>query len=265
MSPRQLCAALIVVLTPLIATAQVRITDLDSTFDAGPIMPLVSPSDSGFQATHQGLLGKSYLGAQYVHFSTDDPVLRNFADETSGTRVELNLPFSRILQTPGAAWDVFARLETFDFSGTFPANGIAPGSPAVSTNMDWLAYEVGVNVYTETWHQHIRPFAGMMLRQAEITADLRRNGVLESAFDEDDGFVYFQLGVELDLTQGLASRTTLELNTDGNLRHFTDDPSDVHLESELILWLPANLFLRGGLATNLDGSAGFVAGGGLGF
>ncbi len=203
--------------------------------------------DSSTQPTHAGLVGKRYFEARYLHLRSTDSV--GFDESAQGFDVTFNtpLPWSDQL-VQGLGTDAFINY------GRLGASDSAFGGTMEFTLQ---TVEGGITLHG-AFDSPIRPFVQLGVLYTANEVEFRSPG-FNTTFDMDDTSVLVRPGVELDVAQNVAIRSTLDIDTEDAF-----DTSTAGLE--LIVGLDHGAYLRGGVLFPLEGGAYIVGvGGGLTF
>ena len=254
-----------------------------------PLVQIETPTDRVIrffntpdQVEHAGLLGKNYVQGRYVDQGVDDPYLRQFENSWQGSDTLINLPAVTLNTPTPLDVDVFFGYSNVGLSGTRLQS--YHGDFYITQNRlraKSESYDIGVSVYL-TESGRWRPFiqTGLRARRSEVKSNSQHydNGnpfgtlsdyirLVMNIRDTDasnnyvryDTRLLLNTGFEYDLMDSLAYRMTLFTETKDRFR-------DSVVAHDLILWPVNRLFLRGGLATQLDGGhIGFSLGGGVAF
>lgn len=209
--------------------------------------PVFGSSDSSTQATHGGLVGKRYFEARYLHLRSTDSV--GFDESAQGFDVTFNTPLpwtDQLVQGLGTdAFINYGRLGASDnaFGGTM--------------EFTLQTVEGGITLHG-AFDSPLRPFVQLGVLYTANEVEFRSPG-FNTTFDMDDTSVLVRPGVELDVAQNVAIRSTLDIDT--------EDAFDTSTAGvELIVGLDQGAYLRGGVLFPLEGGAYIVGvGGGLTF
>lgn len=209
---------------------------------------------------HTGLLGKIYLQQRYVYLGIDDPEVRQVDKTVQGFDTFLNLPVMTLdLPTP-IDFDAFFGYANLGFKGS--AETGPPLDLTLRVNARAENYVVGTTIYP-TLAEGFRPFVQLGAEFTRAEADMfigtdPLNTIGLNSIDHDTSLL-LNVGFEADILDYLGYRMTLDLETEDRFRDST-------ISNDLILWLHEKIYLRGGMATSLDGGGlGFTVGGGLAF
>ena len=152
-------------------------------------------------------------------------------------------------------FDVFFGYSNLGLKGA--ANLGDPLNIPVAVNAKLEGYTVGTTIYP-TLAESFRPFVQVGAVFSRTDADFMLGFLGGNAVDHDTRLLA-NVGFEYDILDYLGYRMTLNLET-------KDRFQDSIITNDLILWPHDKIFVRGGLATSLDGGGiGFTIGGGLAF
>ena len=204
-------------------------------------------SDSSPQTTHAGLVGKRYFEARYLHLRSTDSA--GFNESVQGFDVTFNTPVPWTDQLiPGLGTDAFINYERLATSeSTFGG----------SVDLTLQTVEGGLTLHG-AFESPIRPFlqVGAMHMVTEVDFS---SSAFSSDFAMNHTRVLARPGIEFDIDQDVAIRSTLDIDTEDR---FNDSTAGI----ELIVGLDHNAYLRGGVLIPLEGRAYIIAiGGGLSF
>jgi hypothetical protein len=250
-------ASVLAVICSLWGSAQLRgqefaAHEIDDRPDS--IINAPDPSD------HTGLLGKIYLQQRYVYLGIDDRDIRQFDKSVQGFDTFLNLPVTTIDLPHPIDLDVFFGYANLGFKGSETFG--PPVDVHIAVNARAENYVVGTTIYP-TLADGFRPFVqvGAEFTRAEANLAIGPDPMNLAAFNEvdNDTNLLLNIGFEADILDVLGYRATLDLETEDRFR-------DSMLMNDLILWPHERIYIRGGVATSLDGGGlGFTIGGGLAF
>lgn len=209
---------------------------------------------------HTGLLGKVYLQQRYVYLGIDEREVRQFDKSVQGFDTFLNLPVTTLDLPHPIDLDVFFGYANLGFKGS--ENFGPPIDMRMSVNAKADNYVVGTTIYP-TLAEGFRPYVqvGAEFTRAEANFAIGPDPLNMAAFSEvdNDTSLLLNIGFEADILDVLGYRMTLDLETEDRFRDST-------LMNDLILWPHERIYIRGGVATSLDGGGlGFTIGGGLAF
>jgi len=197
-----------------------------------------------------GLLGRHFLEGQFIMLRTPSE-FRAIDSSMTGFSSTLNVPtpWNDILpETIGQ--DLFASALGLDFGG----HGSFAGA-MIDVGAELRSASAGINTYVYLTND-IRPFVQFGVTYEASTIHLSDGGFSFDATDLD-ARILVNPGVELDLTDQLALRTTFDLDTKGSLE-------DALYRVELIGWLTPWLYVRGGILGDVEGdTVGGLIGAGI--
>lgn len=229
---------------------------LPVTDDDRPNSILNAPDPSD----HTGLLGKIYLQQRYVYLGISDKQVRQLDKSAQGFDTFLNLPAVTLdLPTP-LDFDVFFGYGDLGLKGSTQTG--PPLDLLVGLNSKSEDFVVGTSIYP-TLAESFRPFVQVGAQFSRTEADLfigtdPLNMAGFNAVDHSSRLL-LNVGFEADILDYLGYRMALHLETKNRFQ-------DSIMTNDLILWPHDNIYLRGGMATSLDGGGiGFTVGGGLAF
>lgn len=222
---------------------------VDEAFDDAP-----DPSD------HTGLLGKIYLQQRYDYLRVDDRDIRQLDKSIQGTDTFANLPVFTLNSSLPLDFDVFFGYRNLGLKGS--AQTGPPLDLIVGANVKLENFVVGTTIYP-TMAEQFRPFVQVGANFSRTDADFflgtdPQNMTAGNVVDHETSLL-LNVGFEADILDYLGYRMTLNMETE-------DSFQDSMLTNDLILWPHEKIFVRGGMATSLDGGGiGFTIGGGLAF
>ncbi len=208
--------------------------------------------DSGYAPLDDdpGLLGRHFLEGQFAILRSPDEI-RPLDKSIKGYTTTLNMPVGWNKYLPeNMGQDVFVSMVSLDYGGS---GDFGFGQTSVSADM--RQFTVGLNSYLYLT-EDIRPFV-----QTGITHEIVDIAVATPMFSFTDAEIDTRFvinpGVEIDLTEQIAWRSVLEIDS--------DDASDSSMyRSELIVWPKSWLYLRGGIVGDVEGdTVGGLIGGGI--
>ena len=197
-----------------------------------------------------GLLGSSYLDAQYVFLSAPSDL--EYSNSFQGVRGTVNTPI---------LWD--PEVQDFFFQDVFVSGRhlgmtteIPNTFPLAELEADWNSWAIGTTIFADVTPS-FRPF----IQLGYLRDDIRVQGQSAVVYlEERDSLnsLLLNLGSEFDITDNLGGRITLELDN--------RDLGDSFFTLEQIYWCTPNVFLRGGLIGDIGGTTiGAVLGGGVSY
>ena len=208
---------------------------------------------------HTGLLGKVFMQQRYLQLGIDDPDVRQIDKSLQGFDSFINLPLMTLETEVPLDFDLF-----FGYSNVGLKGSTSSGPPAnllVAVYGKSESYSLGTSIYftqAERW----RPFVQLGVEYSQADFDLTVQNAVDTYaenFVDGNTELLFNAGFEYDLLDVLGYRMTIDCETTGRFR-------DSLLLNDLILWPHEKIYIRGGLATSLEGGGlGFAIGGGLTF
>jgi hypothetical protein len=197
-----------------------------------------------------GLLGSSYLDAQYLFLSA--PTSWEYANPFYGVRVTVNSPI---------AWD--PDVQDFFFQDIFVSSrhlGMTtdiPGTfPPAEIEADWTSWGGGTTIFADVTPS-FRPFIQLGYLRDDIRAQ-GQSSALHFEMKDSQSSLLLNVGSEFDITDNLGARIALELDH--------TDFSDSFFTLEQIYWCTPHLLLRGGIVGDIGGTTiGAALGGGVAF
>lgn len=208
---------------------------------------------------HTGLLGKVFMQQRYLQLGIDDPDVRQIDKSLQGFDSLINLPLMTLESEVPLDFDLFFGYSNVGLKGSAPTG--PPLDLLVTVNGKSESYTLGTSIYftqAERW----RPFVQLGVEYSEADFDLAIKSAVDTYaenFVDGNTELLFNAGFEYDLLDVLGYRMTIDCETTGRFR-------DSLLLNDLILWPHEKIFIRGGLATSLEGGGlGFAIGGGLTF
>jgi len=189
----------------------------------------------------QGLLGKRYIGFEIGQMTPGDDDIKDVDDSILQLGGGINIPVNPNIDAVVSL--SYAKLE-----------GDVEGIDVEATAKGVLG---GIN-YHFTPEQKANPFVGIRVGFVTSEAEASAGGISESE-DEDDFAIAVGAGVEIDLSEQVAIRPTIEYDK-------IDDEDDFIAGVSLSMWFNESVFGR--LATSYgfdDGDFSYSAGIGFGF
>lgn len=250
-------ASALALLCSLWGGAQLSAQDFSSgEIDDRPDSIINAPDPS----EHTGLLGKVYLQQRYIYLKIDDREVREFDKSVQGFDTSLNLPVATLDLPHPIDLDVFFGYTNLGFKGSAESGPPLDIRMAVNSRVD--NYAVGTTIYP-TLAEKFRPYVqvGAEFTRAEADIAIGTDPLAMAVFNDvdNDTSLLLNVGFEADILDVLGYRMTLDLETEDRFRDST-------LMNDLILWPHERIYIRGGVATSLDGGGlGFTIGGGLAF
>jgi len=220
-------------------------------------------TDWGFDAPHPsqhaGLLGKVFMQQRYLQLGVDDADVRRIDNSLQGFDSLINLPLMTLETEVPLDFDLFFGYSNVGLKGS--AYSGLPADLLVAVNGKSESYSLGTSIYL-TQAERWRPFIQLGVEYSQADFDLTMKNAVDTYaenFVDGQTDVLFNAGFEYDLFDVLGYRMTIDCETGGRFR-------DSLLLNDLILWPHEKIFIRGGLATSLEGGGiGFAIGGGLTF
>lgn len=208
---------------------------------------------------HTGLLGKVFMQQRYLQLGVDDPTLGRIDDSLQGFDSLINLPLMTLESEIPLDFDLFFGYSNLGLKGSTSSG--PPLNLLVAVNGKSESYTLGTSIYL-TQAERWRPFVQLGVEYTQADFDLTMKSPVDTFADnfvDGQTDVLFNVGFEYDLFDVLGYRMTIDCETGGRFR-------DSMLLNDLILWPHEKIFIRGGLATSLEGGGvGFAIGGGLTF
>ncbi len=218
---------------------------------AGPVSyPQAPPSVYDPADRRAGLLGNSYLDAQYIFLTA--PTTLEIANPLHGVRGTINAPV-----TWGPEVDRFFFQDVFVSARHLGMTADIPGtfSPA-ELEVDWNSWAIGTTFFADVTPS-FRPFIQLGYLRDDIRAQ-GQSAVRYLEHRDSLNSLLLNVGGEFDLTDDLGARIALEIdNADIGGSFFT---------FEQIYWCTPDIFLRAGVIGNVDATTiGAIIGGGVAF
>ncbi len=224
-----------------------------STDRVDSVLNAPDPSD------HAGLLGKVYMQQLYLYLDVDDPNIRQIDKSLQGFDAYVNLPVMTLDWSIPLDFDVFMGYTNAGLKGTTAIG--PPVNVQALLNAKAEVYSVGTTIYP-TLSEHWRPFVQVGAEFSRADLDIVINTPLGTFADnvvDHDSDLLLNAGFEFDVLDYLGYRMSFDIET-------SDRFQDSMMFNELILWPHEKIFVRGGMASSLDGGGlGFAIGGGLAF
>ena len=215
-----------------------------------PSIAMAQPGTTMPFENEPGLLGRHFLQGQFIMLQTPEH-MRSIDSTMTGFTTTLNVPTPWNEMLPATiGQDLFVSGMELNYGGV-------GGFGGTLANVDAQFRSVGAGLTTYLYLTHdIRPFIQLGVAYDAATIRLASGGF--GFRDTDlDGRLLVNPGVELDLTDQVALRTTFGLDTKGGFDKTT-------YRVELIGWPTEWLFVRGGVAGDVEGdSVGGLIGGGI--
>lgn len=197
-----------------------------------------------------GLLGRHFLEGQFILMRTPEE-LRSVDSSMSGFSTTLNIPTPWNEMLPVTiGQDLFVSGMGLNYGGM---GGF--GGAIIEVDAELRSVSGGINTYVYLTND-IRPFVQLGVTCDATSIELSGGGF---AFNDTDleSRILVNPGIELDLTDQVALRTTFDLDTDEGL-------NDTMYRVELIAWPTEWLYVRGGIAGDVEGdTVGGLIGAGL--
>jgi len=197
-----------------------------------------------------GLLGRHFLEGQFVYLKSPDEI-HSIDKSIKGYSTTLNVQMAWNKYLPenmGQAVYILMLSLGFGCSGDY---GFGPSSIKTDLRM----FTAGLSRYLYLT-EDIRPFVQTGISQTITDVSLTTPLVSFSDADTDTRFI-INPGVEIDITDQIAWRSVLEIDTDAAF------DSSLY-RSELIVWPKSWLYLRGGIVGDTEGDTiGGIIGGGI--
>lgn len=215
-------------------------------------LPIATAQEADYEPLRDdpGLLGRHFLEGQFVILRPPDE-LRPIDRSIKGFSTTLNVQAGWSKYLPeNMGQDVYVSMLGMEYGGS---GDFGFGTTTISTEM--RQFNAGLNSYLYLT-EDIRPFVqtGISQEIVDISVDTPMFSFSDS---EIETRFIINPGVEIDLTEQIAWRSVLEIDS--------DDASDSSMyRSELIVWPKSWLYLRGGVIGDVEGdTVGGIIGGGI--
>ncbi len=197
-----------------------------------------------------GLLGRHFLEGQFIMLRTPSE-FRAIDSSMTGFSTTLNVPTPWNDFLPATiGQDLFASALGLNFGGYGSFGGAI-----IDVGAELRSASAGINTYLYLTND-IRPFVQLGVTYEASTISLGGGGFAFDATDLDSRMLV-NPGIELDLTDQLALRTTFDLDTKGSI-------DDTLYRVELIAWPTPWFYVRGGILGDVEGdTVGGIIGGGI--
>jgi hypothetical protein len=218
-----------------------------------PSAAVAQQDAADFSEAHPGLLGLSYLESQFVSIRSPKD-LRAFDNDINGMSAMLNVPAPWTTTLPDfLGQDLFVSSEILQLEGSSRASGFH-----ADLELTVSSVSAGITTFANVTSD-IRPFVqlGYSGAVSESRVHFPPLPALSTDDTDFDGAWVVNPGVELDITDQLAWRTVLEVETEERFE-------DSFYRSELVMWPTEWLYVRSGVVGDVDGELiGGLVGGGI--
>lgn len=216
------------------------------------VLPVAAAQEGEYDPLRDdpGLLGRHFLEGQFVILRSPDE-LRPLDKSIKGFSTTLNVQAGWSKYLPeNMGQDVYVSMLGMEYGGSGDF-----GFGATTISADMRQFNAGLTSYLYLT-EDVRPFVQTGISQEVVDIAIDTPMFSFSDSEIDTRFI-INPGVEIDLTEQIAWRSVLEIDS--------DDASDSSMyRSELIVWPKSWLYLRGGVVGDVEGdTVGGIIGGGI--